>query len=118
MHLKKIAIAMLALSVSSVHALTAMEQHILEEAPPHINGTQEQRESHSAYRIIYTQSWSYAVCDAGCRSIEQKSRTAFLDSSAGLCNIDLDAKTASGQCDRAVHRKAKMLPLTVTAVGR
>lgn len=61
------------------------------------------------YLISYRRDWTYAGPLPNCSLLESSSYTATLQSTAGLCQIDLIQKTASGQCDMAAHRAAKPL---------
>jgi hypothetical protein len=80
------------------------------EWPDFFIGTRTDSYVTEHYNIIYNQGWAYAGYNTDCSLIEHSGRTAILASSAGLCTIDLDAKTAKGQCDMAAHRTAKPHP--------
>lgn len=61
------------------------------------------------YLISYRRGWTYAGPMGDCSLMESSGYTAFLQSSAGQCNMDLIEKTAWGQCNMAAHRAAKPL---------
>lgn len=74
--------------------------------PDRLFGAREDHYAAANYQITYFYSWRY-VFDAGhCGLFENDRRTATLKSAAGQCRIDLQNKTAEGQCDTEAHRKA------------
>lgn len=61
-------------------------------------------------RITYTSSVGYVVHPQDCSLISEIVSTAVLTSNKGNCSIDLNHKTASGNCDRSGHADAPLPP--------
>ena len=59
--------------------------------------------------ITYVMAYQVQMAD-DCRLLERASLTARLQSSKGKCTIDLDRKTADGECDAAGHADAPVRP--------
>ncbi|WP_211454813.1 hypothetical protein [Collimonas antrihumi] len=90
------------------------------EWPEHLNGFREDFYATRNFAITYSAAWIYilnpedcSVADGPALAAKSHSRsrglwtTATLKSSAGMCQIDLVAKTARGQCAMDVHRNAR-----------
>ncbi|PFH09441.1 hypothetical protein BCF11_1837 [Collimonas sp. PA-H2] len=90
------------------------------EWPQQLNGFREDFYASRNFSITYSAAWTYilnpddcSVADGPTLAARSKSRqrgiwtSATLKSSAGLCQIDLVAKTARGQCAMDTHRKAR-----------
>jgi hypothetical protein len=57
-------------------------------------------------RIVYTSGVGYVVHPADCSLISEVVASATLSSDKGSCQIDLNHKIATGNCDRAGHADA------------
>lgn len=84
--------------------------HAPTEWPEHLNGTREDLYVTDRFAITYFHSWIYGALNPDCshQSPGDEQHTAVLKSRAGLCRIDLIAKTAKGQCDMDTHRNARL----------
>jgi hypothetical protein len=61
-------------------------------------------------RIIYTSGVGYVVHPDDCSLISEVVSSAMLSSDQGSCQIDINHKTASGNCDRNGHANAPLPP--------
>ncbi|MFC5475469.1 hypothetical protein [Paraherbaspirillum soli] len=90
------------------------------EWPQHLNGFREDFYATKNVAITYGAAWAYVMNPEDCSVVDgptlaaksaSRARaiwtTATLKSSAGLCQIDLVAKTARGQCGMEAHRNAR-----------
>lgn len=64
--------------------------------------------------ITYEHSVHFAVNHADCSLVEAEIWSATLQSSRGICQINLLNKTYQGQCDAKAHEQAAVLPLPPT----
>lgn len=74
--------------------------------PEYVRGGQLDEYDAANRTITYTTSLAYTVDPADCSLEENLRRTAQLASTWGICQIDLDEKTAHGYCDPSGHADA------------
>ena len=87
------------------------------EWPDYLMGWRSHVYMTERFRITYTHNWTYAGPMPNCSLRESDAYVAVLESMAGICNIDLVRKTASGQCNMAAHRAAKLIPAVLRSAG-
>jgi hypothetical protein len=86
--------------------------------PDYVNSTQRDMYDSANRSISYSTNLLYTVTPSDCSLLENRKTVATLASTKGICEIDLDSKTAHGVCDARAHADAPPLARTGAPSGR
>lgn len=96
----------------------SLSVNLVTQWPDRMQSLRADRYVTAAYEIDYESGAVYGGLTEDCALIERRSETAVLRSMAGVCRIDLVAKTAHGQCDLQAHVAARApRHLTMAQIG-
>jgi hypothetical protein len=74
--------------------------------PGYVNSTQRDTYDSANRTISYSTTLLYTVNASDCSLLENRKTVATLNSTKGICEIDLGSKTAHGLCDARAHADA------------